>query len=205
MRRKTRVGYALTGILALILIGAASFGAVQAWNTHTATQVNQLESRTVSATIQEDFPDKTVTAGDTKTKSVTVKNTGTAAAFVRVCVAEYWTTDTEQLIGETGVTKNWASAWRDDFEFHDHDGWYYYKKVLPAGESVQVLESVTFPASVPDDASYHLDFQVETVQVSSDNAVNKNATKTLFGRTGTVGGMTTLHGAVTVGNVTWTN
>lgn len=201
MRRKTRVGYALTGILALILIGAASFGAVQAWNTHTATQVNQLESRTVSATIQENFPDETVKAGATKTKAVTVKNTGTAAAFVRVCVAEYWTTDTEQLIGETGVTKNWASAWSD---FEPHGGWYYYKKVLPAGESVQVLESVKFPASVPNGASYHLDFQVETVQVSSEAAVNKDATKTLFGRTGTVSGMTTLHGAVTGGNVTWT-
>lgn len=202
MRRKTRVGYALTGILALILIGAASFGAVQAWNTHTATQVNQLESRTVSATIQENFPDETVKAGATKTKAVTVKNTGTAAAFVRVCVAEYWTTDTEQLIGETGVTKNWASAWSD---FEPHGGWYYYKKVLPAGEYVQVLESVKFPASVPNDASYHLDFQVETVQVSSDDAVNTNATKTLFGRTGTVGSMTTLHGAVTGGTVTWTD
>lgn len=203
MRRKTRVGYALTGILALILIGAASFGAVQAWNTHTATQVNQLESRTVSATIQEDFPDKTVTAGATKTKAVTVKNTGTAAAFVRVCVAEYWTTDKEQLIGATGVTKNWSTAWNDDFTLYD--GWYYYKKVLPAGGSVQVLDSVTFPASVPDGASYHLDFQVETVQVSSDSAVNKDATKTLFGRTGTVGGMTALHGAVTGGDVTWTD
>lgn len=201
MRRKTRVGYALTGILALILIGAASFGAVQAWNTHTATQVNQLESRTVSATIEESFPDKTVKAGATKAKAVMVKNTGTAAAFVRVCVAEYWTTDTEQLIGETGVTKNWNTAW-SDFVFHD--GWYYYKKVLPAGKSVQVLDSVTFPASVPNGASYHLDFQVETVQVSGEAAVNKDATNTLFGRTGTVSGMTTLHGAVTDGNVTWT-
>lgn len=203
MRRKTRVGYALTGILALILIGAASFGAVWAWNTHTATQDNQLESRTVSATIEESFPDKTVTAGDTKAKAVTVKNTGTAAAFVRVCVAEYWTTDKEQLIGATGVTKNWSTAWNDDFTLYD--GWYYYKKVLPAGGSVQVLDSVTFPASVPDGASYHLDFQVETVQVSSDSAVNKDATKTLFGRTGTVGGMTALHGAVTGGDVTWTD
>lgn len=202
MRRKTRVGYALTGILALILIGAASFGAVQAWNTHTATQVNQLESRTVSATIEESFPDKTVTAGATKTKAVTVKNTGTAAAFVRVCVAEYWTTDTEQLLGVDEVTKKWNTAWKDNFELRD--GWYYYKKVLPAGESVQVLDSVTFPANVPNGASYHLDFQVETVQVSGEAAVNKDATKTLFGRTGTVSGMTTLHGAVTGGNVTWT-
>lgn len=201
MRRKTRVGYALTGILALILIGAASFGAVQAWNTHTATQVNQLESRTVSATIQENFPDEKVTAGATKTKSVAVENTGTAAAFVRVCVAEYWTTDTEQLLGVDEVTKNWSTAWSD---FELHGGWYYYKKVLPAGKSVQVLDSVTFPANVPNGASYHLDFRVETVQVSSEAAVNKDATKTLFGRTGTVSGMTTLHGAVTGGNVTWT-
>lgn len=203
MRRKTRVGYALTGILALILIGAASFGAVQAWNTHTATQVNQLESRTVSATIEESFPGKTVKAGATKAKAVTVENTGTAAAFVRVCVTEYWTTDTEQLLGVDEVTKNWSTAWKDNFELRD--GWYYYKKVLPVGGSVQVLDSVTFPASVPNGASYHLDFQVETVQVSSEAAVNKDATKTLFGRTGTVGGMTTLHGAVTGGNVTWTN
>ena len=202
MRRKTRVGYALTGILALILIGAASFGAVWAWNTHTATQDNQLESRTVSATIEESFPDTKVKAGATKTKAVMVKNTGTAAAFVRVCVAEYWTTDKEQLIGATGVTKNWSTAWNDDFTLYN--GWYYYKKVLPAGKSVQVLDSVTFPANVPNGASYHLDFQVETVQVSSDNAVNKNATKTLFGRTGTVDGMTALHGAVTGGDVTWT-
>lgn len=202
MRRKTRVGYALTGILALILIGAASFGAVQAWNTHTATQVNQLESHTVSATIEESFPDKTVKAGATKAKAVMVKNTGTAAAFVRVCVAEYWTTDTEQLIGVDEVTKKWSTAWRD---FELHDGWYYYKKVLPVGGSVQVLEGVTFPANVPNGASYHLDFQVETVQVSGEAAVNKDATKTLFGRTGTVSGMTTLHGAVTGGNVTWTN
>lgn len=203
MRRKTRVGYALTGILALILIGAASFGAVQAWNTHTATQVNQLESRTVSATIEESFPDTKVTAGATKAKAVMVKNTGTAAAFVRVCVAEYWTTDTEHLLGVDEVTKNWNTAWKDNFELRD--GWYYYKKVLPAGKSVQVLDSVKFPTSVPNGASYHLDFQVETVQVSSDNAVNTNATKTLFGRTGTVGGMTTLHGAVTGGSVTWKN
>lgn len=203
MRRKTRVGYALTGILALILIGAASFGAVWAWNAHTTRQDNQLESRTVSATIQENFPDTTVTAGDTKTKSVTVENTGTAAAFVRVCVAEYWTTETEQLLGVDEVTKKWSTAWRDDFELRD--GWYYYKKVLPAGGSVQVLESVTFPANVPNGASYHLDFQVETVQVSSEAAVNKDATKTLFGRTGTVGGMTALHGAVTGGDVTWTD
>mgnify|MGYP004517584545 CR=1 FL=1 len=203
MRRKTRVGYALTGILALILIGAASFGAVQAWNTHTATQVNQLESHTVSATIEESFPDKTVKAGATKKKAVMVKNTGTAAAFVRVCVAEYWTTDTEQLLGVDEVTKNWSTAWKDNFELRD--GWYYYKKVLPAGGSVQVLDSVTFPASVPNGASYHLDFQVETVQVSGEAAVNKDATNTLFGRTGTVSGMTTLHGAVTGGDVTWTN
>lgn len=204
MRTKTRAWFALTGMLALLLIGVAGFGAAWAWNTHRAQQVNQLESRTVSVTVEENFPVKYVEAEATKDKAVTVRNTGSAAAFVRVSYAEYWTTDTEQLAGATNVKQNWTSDWTSDFERHD-DGWYYYKKVLPAGESVQVLKSVTFPASVTAGASYHLDFQVETVQVSDEAAVNTDATRTLFGRTAEVTDMTTSYGAVTDGTVTWTN
>lgn len=204
MRTKTRAWFALTGMLALLLIGVAGFGAAWAWNTHRAQQVNQLESRTVSVAVAEEFLSNTVDKGETKIKTVTVQNTGNAAAFVRVSYAEYWTTATEQLAGATNVEKNWTTDWKNDFKCHD-DGWYYYKKVLPAGRSVQVLESVTFPASVTAGASYHLDFQVETVQVSDEAAVNTDATKTLFGRTAEVTDMTTSYGAVTGGTVTWTN
>ena len=204
MRTKTRAWFALTGMLALLLIGVAGFGAAWAWNTHRAQQVNQLESRTVSVTVEENFPVKYVEAEATKDKAVTVRNTGSAAAFVRVSYAEYWTTDTEQLADATNVKQNWTSDWTSDFERHD-DGWYYYKKVLPAGESVQVLESVTFPANVTAGASYHLDFQVETVQVSDEAEVNTDATRTLFGSAATVANMTTSYGAVTGGTVTWTN
>lgn len=204
MRTKTRAWFALTGMLALLLIGVAGFGAAWAWNTHRAQQVNQLESRTVSVAVAEEFPSNTVDKGATKTKTVTVQNTGNAAAFVRVSYAEYWTTATEQLAGATNVGKNWTTDWKNDFKRHD-DGWYYYKKVLPAGGSVQVLESVTFPANVTAGASYHLDFQVETVQVSDEPAVNADATRTLFGSAAAVAGMTTSYGAVTDGTVTWTN
>lgn len=204
MRTKTRAWFALTGMLALLLIGVAGFGAAWAWNTHRAQQVNQLESRTVSVTVEENFPVKYVEAEATKDKAVTVRNTGSAAAFVRVSYAEYWTTDTEQLAGATNVKQSWTSDWTSDFERHD-DGWYYYKKVLPAGKSVQVLKSVTFPASVTAGASYHLDFQVETVQVSDEAEVNTDATGKLFGRTAKVTDMTPSYGAVTGGTVTWTN
>lgn len=203
MRTKTRAWFALTGMLALLLIGVAGFGAAWAWNTHRAQQVNQLESRTVSVAVAEEFPSNRVEKGTTKKKTVMVQNTGNAAAFVRVSYAEYWTTATEQLAGATNVKQNWTTDWKNDFKRHD-DGWYYYKKVLPAGGSVQVLESVTFPASVTAGASYHLDFQVETVQVSDEAAVNTDATKTLFGRTAEVTDMTTSYGAVTGGTVTWT-
>ena len=204
MRTKTRAWFALTGMLALLLIGVAGFGAAWAWNTHRAQQVNQLESRTVSVAVAEEFLSNTVDKGETKKKTVTVQNTGNAAAFVRVSYAEYWTTDTEQLAGATNVKQNWTCDWTSDFERHD-DGWYYYKKVLPAGESVQVLKSVTFPANVTAGASYHLDFQVETVQVSDDAEVNTDATGKLFGRTAEVTDMTTSYGAVTDGTVTWKN
>ena len=202
MRTKTRAWFALTGMLALLLIGVAGFGAAWAWNTHRAQQVNQLESRTVSVAVAEEFPSNTVDKGETKKKTVTVQNTGNAAAFVRVSYAEYWTTATEQLAGVTKVTKTWTTDWKNDFKRHD-DGWYYYKKVLPAGGSVQVLESVTFPASVTAGASYHLDFQVETVQVSDEPAVNADATENLFGHVAVVADMTTSYGAVIGGTVTW--
>lgn len=202
MRTKTRAWFALTGMLALLLIGVAGFGAAWAWNTHRAQQVNQLESRTVSVAVAEEFPSNRVEKGTTKKKTVTVQNTGNAAAFVRVSYAEYWTTATEQLAGATNVKQNWTSDWTSDFERHD-DGWYYYKKVLPANGSVQVLESVTFPNSVTAGASYHLDFQVETVQVSDEPAVNADATKKLFGPVAAVADMTTSYGAVTGGTVTW--
>ena len=101
-----------------------------------------------------DFPAdglKNVMPGTAASKIVTVKNTGDAAAYVRVRVgsAIYAAGETESLpltitVGEETVdvltmdynTENWTKG---------EDGFWYYNKALKVGESTEALfETVTF-------------------------------------------------------------
>lgn len=202
MKPKKRIRKCLIGFQALVLVATIGFGTAWAWNSHQASQENNMQSRTVSVKINEEFPDPTVEAGKTKIKEVTLKNTGTAASFVRISYSESWITDTAQLEGNGEVQKNWTSSWTDDW-MDGGDGWYYYKKVLPAGANVRILTGVTFPPTIPEDAEYTLDFMVESVQVSDQAEVNTDSTNKLFGKTGTVSNATIKNGAVTAGAVSW--
>lgn len=189
----------LSCVLALVALG--SVGAVWAWNTHHVELDNVLTSHTVKVEIDEYFPDKTVEVG-TKTKQVTFKNTGDGAVFIRYTYAEYWETIDELLDGYTNtVTKNWTNEnmWTDG-----GDGWYYYNYVLAAGDSVDVLDSVYFKDTIPEDADYTLMFQAEAVQASDENELNASVTKLLFGIEGQISDATIINGAVTEGDVTWT-
>lgn len=200
-RRKGKIRF-FAGISALLLVAAIGFGTTLAWSSRTAGQDNHMQSRTEAIEVREEFPDRTVGAGMTRTKRVTLQNTGTAAAFVRVSYTEGWETDTARLVGDTQVTKDWTASWGRDWD-DGGDGWYYYKKILPAGEGIRILDGVTFPAAVPAEARYTLDFMVETVQASDENGVNADATGALFGRTGTLSGASVTGGAVTAGTVIW--
>lgn len=62
--------------------------------------------------------------------------------------------------------KVWTQDFLDNWYFHE--GWYYYKKILPASESVQVLDSVTTEYAQSLYGNYSLDFNIEAVQASSD-------------------------------------
>lgn len=63
------------------------------------------------------------------------------------------------------VTKNWTTEFSDYFIYHD--GWYYYTKVLPANESITILNGI----SVADNCitayeKYYLDFNLEAIQAT---------------------------------------
>ena len=89
--------------------------------------------------------------------------------------------------GENVVQKNWTSAFTNDF-IDGGDGWYYYKKVLNAEESVQVLESISLKEDLISTSPYYndyknytyeLDFNFEAIQASSSaisNIWNKDVT-----------------------------
>lgn len=188
---------------ALLVLVVCSIGAVWAWGVHRVSVENVLNSRTVDTSIKEEFPSGDIVKNQAMTKEVSFTNGGTDAVFVRFTYAGYWETDTELLDGDYGVKLNWTTDFVDLWA-PDDDGWYYYKQVLPEYyTTAPVLSSVSFGADTPDNATYTLLFQVETLQVSDEDAVNSDATKKVFGVEGTLTNATIKNGAVTSGSVTW--
>lgn len=201
--RQKRKGLGIAAALLTLFVLPVVIQVTTAWNMHQVEQQNNLQSRSHGANIEEVFPNHQVTPGGTNAKTVSFKNTGSGAALVRAALSERWVAGSAQLEGPTGVTLNWAPQWGTDWELKS-DGWYYYKRVLPAGSDTgAVLQSVTFPAQPPSGAEYRLAFAVETLQVSDEDAVNTAAATAVFGRGVQVTGKTISNGAVTGGTVTW--
>ena len=97
--------------------------------------------------------------------------------------------------GENVVTKNWTTEFTNNF-VDGGDGWYYYKKILNAEESVQVLDSISLKESLISTSPYYndyksytyeLDFNFEAIQASS------SAISDIWGKNATITG----------GNITW--
>jgi hypothetical protein len=199
-------------LIALVLVPLICVGGVHALSVHETSLRNTLQSHTTQITIAENFAeDSTISPGETVIKEVRFKNEGSSPAFLRVAYIETFERVSgygEWLVNDsqnTNVTKNWTDEWTEDW-IHI-EGWYYYKKVLPAsGITDLIMESVSF-ASVLDPnfagANYEIDFIAEAVQLSDEEGVNTNATKTVFGKSATVMDAVTDNGAVISGTVKW--
>lgn len=61
-----------------------------------------------------------------------------------------------QINGVDVVTKDFTSAFLNDFVYSD--GWYYYKKVLNATDSVQILNSIELNNDLIIDSPYYEDY-----------------------------------------------
>lgn len=190
-------------LLAVLGLVGTSF----AWTKQEVSVENKLKAHTTEISIEEDFEPKT------GKKEVVFKNNGSSSVFLRMTWTEYWETAdgkilSNQIDGKEVATKKWTEAYRQQWQAADpSDGWFYYTRILPAGESTyMILTKVEFPEEYKGDladykdAEYHLYFQVEAVQ-ASDSAgtlnspqVNADATWTTWGMTATVG---------TDGTVTW--
>ena len=199
------------GLVWLILAAVLSFagiGVAYALNTHEISKENDLKSRGVSVEVVEVCPDKTITLDEEKTKEVAFKNVGSSPVFLRMAWSETWEHEGAWLQDDgSRCEKNWTADFENDWILID--GWYYYKKVLPAGATTEnVLESVKFPIDLDEEYStgaYSLDFLAEVVQLSDEAAVNTLATQTVFGKKATVAIISTESGAVTAGTVAWSD
>lgn len=107
-------------------------------------------------------------------KEVKIKNSGHIESLVRVSINERWIDkNNPDWIGEVNselVTLNYATD-LDDNWIYGNDGYYYYLKMLPAGETTELLlESVLFNDIDDDseyiDKTYEIDIKSEAVQAN---------------------------------------
>lgn len=114
-------------------------GALAAWESSSAT-VNKISVATVRGSIDETYEQgQPVLPGDTATKVVNVKNTGSIDSIVRIKVDKYWGTERDSngvlVIEPTLSTDNIQIAFDTvDWYYDNSDGYYYYKHVLSPGE-----------------------------------------------------------------------
>lgn len=184
-------------ILALLVLGTV--GGTFAYYYSEIAISNEFKTLTYNVQIEEEF---NKTWGTKKVSFVNKEATNTPVVL-RINYNESWRKEVNgtklsldnNVNGENAVTKNWTTAFTNDFIEGD-DGWYYYKKTLNAKKSVQVLESIALNedliATSPyyeeyKDYDYELDFNFEAIQANTD------AISEIWNKKATISG----------GNVTW--
>ena len=160
---------------------------------------NQFKAMTYNVTIEEEFND---TWGTKKVSFVNNEETN-APVVLRINYNELWRKEINgvnvsldnNVNGVNVVTKNWTTAFTNDF-VDGGDGWYYYKKTLNAEESVQVLNSISLNESLISTSPYYNDYKTYTYELDFNfEAIqaNSSAISEIWGKNATITG----------GDVTW--
>lgn len=169
-------------VAGVAIVAAISISVVYAYSHNTSVINNGMKLAGSGVTIIEDSDE-----GFGK-KEITFKNQGegNATVLLRIAYSETWTRNDGSVVSNVNssnanvVTKTWTSAFTDDFE-DGHDGWYYYKKTLPADSEVKVLSSIALNDASYEQYNYDISFRFEAVQADAA------AANELWGKTVTVG------------------
>lgn len=146
----------LLGILLVIIIGSTI-----AYFYNSKTISNRFNTMTYDVELEEEFYD------DWGTKKVTIKNKEESTDVVlRISYNEQWSKEVDGSLntlsniinGESVVNKNWTNTFTNDFLLGD-DGWYYYKKTLSPGESINILDSISLNENLISNSEYYDDYK----------------------------------------------
>lgn len=193
-KKKNMIKLSGIALLAALTVGIGSTSAVI---RHQINLKNEISTDTVIVEVEEDLKDDDPSDW-TKPKKVSFKNPGSADVFLRVAYSESWSTSGE-ADGERELLSNKMPDGKSDVASKvisnvnwelGEDGWYYYKKVLPAGSTTEnFMESVDFSKintleealnSTYTNAEYEIHFQAEVVQASDQWKVSEDAVAKLF-------------------------
>ncbi|MBR3210429.1 MAG: hypothetical protein IKF71_00630 [Bacilli bacterium] len=187
-------------IFLFVLLALGLVGITYAYLYSEVVVPNQFRTMTYHVEIEEVYNN---TWGTKQVSFVNKEETNTPVVL-RINYNESWSKEENgtklildnNINGENAVTKNWTTAFTQDF-IEGGDGWYYYKKVLNAKESVQVLNSIELKENLISTSPYYneyksytyeLDFNFEAIQAKT------NAISEIWGKTATITGE----------NVAWT-
>lgn len=193
-KKKNMIKLSGIALLAALTVGIGSTSAVI---RHQIDLKNEISTDTVVVEVEEDLSDDNQDDW-TKPKKVSFKNSGSADVFLRVAYSESWSTaggaDGEKELlsnkmpgSDSDVASKVVSG--ENWELRE-DGWYYYKKVLPAGSTTEsFMEQVDFSnidsleeslKNTYKNAEYEIHFQAEAVQASDEWKVSEEAAAALF-------------------------
>ena len=188
-------------IALLLVLTVGLIGLTIAYFSNEASVENRFESKQYGTTVEEEFISPSDwRPGDSTDKTIKVTNSGEVDEAVRISYTEIWTSKNGD---ELSLSQNGNRA--AVINFSDNNDWlevteggklyYYYKyKLAPTEETSTLIDSVTFNASITNDATctsssgngnktvictstgdgydgatYKLKFKVETVQYNKYN------------------------------------
>lgn len=189
-KKKNMIKLSGIALLAALTVGIGSTGAVI---RHQVNLKNEISTDTVEVEVEEELKDDNPDDW-TKPKKVSFKNPGSADVFLRVTYSETWTAEDGTLLSNKmpDESKDVASKIvnSQNWEYNEADGWYYYKKILPAGSTTEsFMEQVDFSnidsleeslKNTYKNAEYEIHFQAEAVQASDEWKVSEDAAAALF-------------------------
>ena len=152
-------------ILSLCLIFALAVGTTLAYLKANTSPV----TNTFTAAKSDIKIDENVENGEKS--SIRIRNTGTAAAYVRVKLVMNWVDENGNVSGEPVN----IDVTYDTTKWFEQDGIYYYKMPVAAkGETTNLLKTPITQGTAPE--GYHLEVTVlaESIQAAPSKAVTES-------------------------------
>jgi len=185
MKWKTRA------IITCFILGITIVGVTMAFYSNKGVGLeNVMTTEKSSVYLQEIFdPTDVWLSGELKEKRVNFGNQGGKDQVIRFCVETQWLGEYEETWEPTSINPveiKWTSALEQEWTTFPGDNWYYYKKVLSAGEeTAEVMTGVLFSSKLSNDVAIE-DFTHKTYKIvvrMEGLDVNKTITSVKWGKT----------------------
>lgn len=187
-----------TLILLFVLLLVVVIGGTFSFFKSDFNIADSFKTLTFDVNLTEEFYD------DWGTKKVTITNNEetNTPIILRINYNELWLNKDDdnlyllsnKINGQDVVTKNWTGTFLNDFVYDD--GWYYYKKLLNAQDSIQILESINLNNDIISSSPYFEDYTNYKYQLVFNYEViqaDQKAVKDIWGKDITISG----------NNITW--